>query len=175
MLYAFGFLDLFTIGGLTGLFLATLAIDVPSHTPISSSRISTTSWSGGWCGPVSGGCISGAPRSRAPLSRTLGALRGVHDVLRLQSDVLSAVHSGRSGHAAALPRLSAGIPDAATCSPRPAPSILAAAYLLPFLYLAWSPGLWAKVARQSVERDRPRVANDLAAAHAQLRDHAGRQ
>ena len=31
MLYAFGFIGLFTIGGLTGLFLATLAIDVHTH------------------------------------------------------------------------------------------------------------------------------------------------
>jgi cytochrome c oxidase subunit 1 len=31
MLYAFGFLGLFTIGGLTGLFLATLAVDVHLH------------------------------------------------------------------------------------------------------------------------------------------------
>jgi cytochrome c oxidase subunit 1 len=31
MLYAFGFIGLFTIGGLTGLFLATLAVDVHVH------------------------------------------------------------------------------------------------------------------------------------------------
>jgi cytochrome c oxidase subunit 1 len=31
MLYAFGFIGLFTVGGLTGLFLATLAVDVHVH------------------------------------------------------------------------------------------------------------------------------------------------
>jgi cytochrome c oxidase subunit 1 len=31
MLYAFGFIGLFTIGGLTGLFLATMAVDVQVH------------------------------------------------------------------------------------------------------------------------------------------------
>src|SRR6202790_3271364 len=31
MLYAFGFIGLFTVGGLTGLFLASLAVDVHVH------------------------------------------------------------------------------------------------------------------------------------------------
>ena len=47
MLYAFGFIGLFTIGGLTGLFVAALGVDVHVTTRISWSRTSTTSW---WAG-----------------------------------------------------------------------------------------------------------------------------
>jgi len=45
MLYAFGFIGLFTIGGMTGLFLAALGIDVHVTDTYLWSRISITSWS----------------------------------------------------------------------------------------------------------------------------------
>jgi cytochrome c oxidase subunit I len=44
MLYAFGFMGLFTIGGLTGVFLGSLGTDIHSPRRTSSSPTSTSSW-----------------------------------------------------------------------------------------------------------------------------------
>ena len=41
MLFALGFIITFVNGGLTGLFLGNVVVDVPSRIPCSSSRIST--------------------------------------------------------------------------------------------------------------------------------------
>ncbi len=44
LLYALAFIGLFTIGGMTGMFLAAMGLDIICRTPISSSHTSITSW-----------------------------------------------------------------------------------------------------------------------------------
>ena len=93
MLYALGFIGLFTIGGLTGLFLACLAYDVyvtdtyfvVAHFHYIMVGGMVTAYFGGlhyWWPKITGRHVSGI----------LGARGRDPDLLRLQHDVLPAVH-----------------------------------------------------------------------------------
>ena len=115
MLYALGFIGLFTIGGLTGLFLAALG-DRRARlhdTYFVVAHFHYIMVGGMVIGVSSAGCITGGRRSPAACIRRLWArLAALADLLRLQPDVLPAVHPRLPRHAAALSRLSAGVPGA---------------------------------------------------------------
>ena len=113
MLYALGFIALFTIGGMTGLMLASLAVDVHvtqtyfvvAHFHYIMVGGAVMAYLGGihyWFPKITGRHVPG----------DAGALGGAHSVHRLQPDLLPAIHPRLHGHAAALPRLPGGVPDA---------------------------------------------------------------
>ena len=114
MLYAFGFIGLFTIGGLTGLFVAALGIDihvtdtyfVVAHFHYIMVGGTIMAYLGGlhyWWPKMTGRMY---PEGWAKLSRA-GDLPG------LQPDVLPAVHPGLPRDAAPLPCLPRRVPGAA--------------------------------------------------------------
>ena len=113
MLYAIGFIGLFTIGGLTGLFLAAVGLDVHvtdtyfvvAHFHYIMVGGTIMAYLGGlhyWWPKITGRDVQRAARQ---------GQRG-HHLRRLQPDVLPAVHPRLPRHAAALSRLSAGVSGA---------------------------------------------------------------
>ncbi len=113
MLYAFGFIGLFTIGGLTGLFLATLATDVATHGTYFVVAHFHYVMVGGMVMAFMGGLHFWWPKMTGRMYPEAWAkFAALIDFHRLQSDLLPAVHSGLSRHAAALPCLSSRVPGA---------------------------------------------------------------
>ena len=138
MLYAFGFIGLFLMGGLTGLFLAALGIDVHvtdtyfvvAHFHYIMVGGAVMGYLGGmhfWWPKISGRMY---PEYAGPVGRG-------DRVSWIQPDVLPAVHPRISRHAAPLLAVPAGIPGA-ECAFDCRPTILAVGYLLPMVYFLWS-------------------------------------
>ena len=113
MLYAFGFMGLFTIGGMTGVFLGATG---HRHSPDGDllHRCALPFRHGGRHvdGVPVGHSLLVAQVDRAHVSGEDFAVGRHRHLYRLQLHFLPAIHPGDAGHAAALRRLPAGVPVA---------------------------------------------------------------
>ena len=110
MLYALGFIGLFTIGGLTGLFLATLAVDMDLHGTYFVIAHFHYIMVGGIVMAYLGGIHFWWPKiSGRMYQRKIGAICRRDHFCWLQPDFFSAVYPGVLRDAAALPVLSGGM------------------------------------------------------------------
>ena len=151
MLYALGFIGLFTIGGLTGLFLArwrwmctcTDTYFVVAHFHYIMVGGTVMAYLGGihfWWPKMTGRMY---PEGWARLV-------GDPDLRRLQPDVLPAVHAGYLGMPRRYHVYPAGVSGAERDVVGRARRSWRVGYLLPLAYLLWSLRLWAARRRQSL-------------------------
>ena len=111
MLYAFGFIGLFTIGGLTGLFLGNLGLDV--HVTDTYFIVAHFHYImvGGTIMGYLGGLHFWWPKiTGRHYNEWWARVSSLHRVRRLQPDLLPPVRARLPRDAAALPRLPRGVP-----------------------------------------------------------------
>ena len=113
MLYAIGFIGLFTVGGLTGLFLSTLGTDVHLHDTYFIIAHFHFIMVGGALMGYLGGIHFWWPKMTGRMyPEVVGPVRRLHPVPGLRTHVLPPVHPRLSGHAPAVPHVSRGVPAA---------------------------------------------------------------
>ena len=169
MLFALGFIALFTMGGLTGLMLAALGMDMHVHDTYFIIAHFHFIMVGGMVMAYMAGLHFWWPKMTGRMySEVPQQAGGVDHLRRLHADVPAAVRARLPRHAAPLSRLSARVsgPQRHVVGRRVDPGRrLRAAVVLPDLV-----AVRRQAGRpQSLGRDRPGMANAFAAAAAQLR------
>ena len=168
MLYTFGFMGLFTIGGLTGVFLGTSGTDI--HLTETYFIVAHFHF------VMVGGMLMAFPGRHSLLvaqddgphvSGEDFAVRGGGHVYRVQLHVLPAIHPGYARHAAPVRFVSAGVPGPERVLNRGRDDSrrwLSAAGAVPDLVAE----VWRNCGQQSVAGHGPGVADAVTAADGEL-------
>ena len=139
MLYAFGFIGLFTIGGLTGLFLAAMGLDIHMHDTYFVVAHFHYIMVGGAIMGYLGGLHYWWPKITGRLYAEGVGQGGRRDgVPRVQPDVLPAVRRRLSRHAAPLSRVSARVPGVERDVVGGRVASWRSGYVMPLVYLTYS-------------------------------------
>ncbi len=172
MLYAFGFIGLFTIGGLTGLFLANLGIDVHlTHTYFIVAHFHYIMVGGAIMGYL-GGLHYWWPKMTGRMYPEFWAK--VAAIIIFVGFNLTFFPQFVLGYQGMPRRYHEYLPEYQVLNVMSSAgaSILGVGYLLPFFYLLWSLEVRQGGRPQSVGRDRPGVGHAVAAADGEFRRHA---
>ena len=168
MIYALGFLGLFTIGGLTGLFLASVPIDIAATDTYFVVAHFHTIMVGGTVSAFMAGIHYWWPKMTGRLYNEFWAqFAAITMFLGFNVTFLPQFVMGWLG----MPRRYHYYPDVFQIwhiLSSGGAVILAVAYLMPLVYLGWSLVLRRTGAGQSVAGDRPGMADHVTAAEAEL-------
>ncbi len=174
LLYALGFIGLFTIGGLTGLFLASLGIDIQVHDTYFVVAHFHYIMVGGMVVAYLGGIHYWWPKITGRLYwEWWGRMAAIIIFIGFNLTFFPQYILGYLG----MPRRYHIYPpefQVLNVMSTAGASILAIGYLLPLVYLLLLAALWQGGRAEPVGCDGPRVAHEFATAPAQLRRTAGR-